>query len=115
MPVKTVVNDVELAIDKPVEERLFGPCESCLPGFKPVQLLRHVFPKLVAVSQRPSIKVLVVIKTFGLHVSGNISIFYDVFGWYKNTVLDHDTIGMFKTEVSTHATLFSVSHTKKLL
>jgi hypothetical protein len=107
MPVKAIVNDVELAIYKPVEERLFGPRESRLPGFKPVQLLRHVFPKLVAVSQGPPVEVLVIIKPFGLHVSSNIGIFYDVFGWYENAIFDQNTVRVFKTKVTTHVRLFS--------
>ncbi len=64
MAVETVIDNIKFAAREPFKEGLIGPLKGGFPGFKPVELLRHILPELKAVLQRPLVKGLVVVKTF---------------------------------------------------
>ncbi len=88
VPVETVVDDIKLTTNKPLEEWLCGPLKGCLPGFKPVQFFGLIFPVFKAVRQRPLKELVVVVKAFRLHVSGDIGVVDNIVRGRENTLFD---------------------------
>jgi hypothetical protein len=97
MAVKAVVNDIELAIGEPLEERLVRPLKGRVPVLEPVEFSGLIVPELSTMLQRPFIEGLIIVEAFRLHIGGDIG---NITGRRKLALLGQNRVCVFKTRVT---------------